>query len=50
MHGSASKSELWSAVVCTERQEVGFIGESKNIDLNEPWITAVELFNTDKHS
>jgi hypothetical protein len=45
MHGSASKIELGSAVVCPEGQEVGFIGKSKNIDLNESWITALELFN-----
>jgi hypothetical protein len=50
MHGSASKIELGSVVVCPKGQEVGFIGESKNIDLNEPWIIALELFNAGKSS
>ena len=48
MHGSASKIELGSAVVCPEGQEVGFICKSKNMDLDEPWITALELFNAGK--
>ncbi len=32
-------------MVCPEGQEVDFIGKSKKIDLNESWITALELFN-----
>lgn len=50
MHGSASKFELGSAVVCPNGQEVAFIGVSKHMELNEPWITALGLFNAGKSS
>lgn len=32
-------------MVGSDGQEVGFIGESKSIDLDEPWITALGLLN-----